>query len=35
MLRALEVLYAECVDSDYLDTSFVANFEDLGGLLAW
>lgn len=29
MLRALEVLYAECVDGDDLDTRFVAYFEDL------
>jgi hypothetical protein len=33
MLRALEVLYAECVDGDNLDASLVADFEDLEALL--
>ena len=34
MLRALEVLYAECIDGDNLDASFVADFEDLVAMLA-
>jgi hypothetical protein len=33
MLRALEVLYAEGVDGDNLDTSLIADFEDLKALL--
>lgn len=34
MFRALEVLYAECIDGDNLDASFVADFEDLVAMLA-